>query len=182
MNRILPLLVLYACAPDDFARISADKFMVSPCQNHDEKTFSPFRWEADFLRWHGVDVGGQIEIRKGFRPTTYSDLVVLDISDVATVQKAMKDAKPVTIGGKDIRLSISLQQTCPDFTQVITATNGEIMFESFDPSLGGKISGHGRFDLIDQRRENNATLATNVEFVFSMTVRKGFSYTEFASY
>ena len=176
--------VVVACGPSDHALLQAASLTVSPCQDHDAKTFAPFKMNADLLRWIEDDGVGQIEMRGGYRAQTLSDTIVLQVLDVAEAERqfAASPGTAMPLDNKLFRLSLLLLESCPDATQTMVGASGDVTFTAFDTSVGGHIEGSGRFDLIDARNTDDSTavpVAAGATLEFDFKVRRGSVYEDY---
>jgi len=157
---------------------------VTPCHGDDAKTFEPFRMDADLLRWLEDDNVGHIEMRAGYRAQTLSDTMVLQVLDIDEAERlfAANPGVPMPLDGELFRVSVLLLETCPDATQSMVGASGDVTFTAFDHSVGGRITGSARFDLVDAREtgENAVVLAAGATLEFDMKVRRGAIYDDYA--
>lgn len=169
---------LFACTTDDFARLEAKALEIAPCKEKKAILFEPFVFEADLLRWFGSENVGSIEMRRGYRAATLSDTIVLQFQDTSKVKLGEN-----VLDGKEIRLSLALLETCPDFRQPLVALNGKLVLERFSLGEGGEIQGNAVFDLYDEREVSYSSeahpKATAVTLDFRMKIRNGYPYVEF---
>lgn len=170
-----------ACSPSDHAVLEAASLTVSPCDNDEDRTFAPFRLEANFLRWLQDDGVGQIEMRTGYRARTLSDTMVLQVLDLDTVSRRWAEDPEVSLPLDDtlLRLSVLLLSTCPDAAQAIVGRGGGVRFTKFDTSVGGHIAGTATFDLVDARPKDAAVMATGATLEFEFEVRRGAAYEDY---
>lgn len=186
-----PLLVgalaAVACSTSDYSVLEAQTLTISPCEDGLPRTFSPFVFRADLLRWFSAENVGTIEMRAGYRPSVISDEAVLQMADLRAIVEA-RTSNPnqaFPLDGQALRLSLSLLETCPDQRQPIEARDGEITFTRFEPWKGGSIAGFGRFALYDRRSleaGEKTPLVKDVTFEFAMKVRSGPPYEDFTNW
>jgi hypothetical protein len=170
---------LCACTTDDFAILKASALEIAPCKDKKTMRFEPFVLEADLLRWFGSEDVGSIEMRHGYRASTLSDTIVLQFQDTSKVKVG-----ETALDGKEVRLSLALLDTCPDFRQPLVASNGKLELKKFSLGEGGEIEGSAVFDLYDEREVSNHSealpKAAGVTLDFKMKIRNGYPYEEFA--
>lgn len=179
------LLAPMAACGGDFATIDAPSLVLTPCEDGKPRTFNPFRFESDLLRWYGAGGSGQVEMRAGWKASTISDEAVLQFPDLDAVRAIVAAGGEVPIDGRTARLSILLRATCPDASQAVVARNGSLTLSSLDTSTGGTIAGEGQFDLYDERalvQEGGPVepLARGATLRFDMEVRRGTAYEGFS--
>lgn len=181
-------LLTTACSYSDHAFIEAESLTVTPCQDHQPRTFAPFRLEAELLRWFAAEGVGTLEARAGYRAATISDAIVVQFSDTDDIQRrvASDPSTAFTVDGDSIRLSLVLAETCPDSTQPLVGRAGTLTLSSFEPWKGGHIEGQGTADLYDSRAvaRDPATppLVRGARFEFSMKVRSGPPHEDFTDW
>jgi len=178
------LAVVAGCG-EDSALITAASLTLDPCKDGKPRTFEPFRFEADLLRWYGASGGGQVEMRRGWKASTMSDQAVLQFPDLDAVRARMDAGEDVPIDGKVARMSIALRATCPGSGAALAARDGVMQVTSLDTSVGGRIAGAGTFDIWEERAlaEPEGTvepLARGATLRFDMEVRRGTAYEGFS--
>jgi len=175
----------FACTTSDYGTLEAASLTVSPCEDHQPRTFAPFHFEANLMRWFAAEGVATIEMRTGYRAVTISDIAVLQFADTDDVRRRfLQDpATRFSVDGDAIRLSVVLSQTCPDATQPLVAVSGSLTFREFEPWKGGHIAGEGTVVLADARSDRSAVLlAKDVRLAFSMKVRSGPPYEDFTNW
>lgn len=181
-------VVWTGCSYADQAFFEADTLTVTPCRDHEPRTYAPFRLEAPLLRWFAAEGVGTLEARSGYRAATISDAMVVQFADTEAIRRRLaSDPKTsFAVGGDAIRLSLVLAETCPDATQPIVASSGTVTLSSFEPWKGGHIEGEGTVDLADSRalaKDPTAPLLVRgARFGFSMKVRAGPPHEDFTNW
>lgn len=177
-----------ACSYSDHAFLEADSLTVTPCRDHQPRTFAPYRLDAGLLRWFAAEGVGTLEARAGYRAATISDAVVVQFGDTEDVRRRLA-ADPSTVfavDGSAIRLSLVLAETCPNATQPLVASAGTLTLSSFEPWRGGHIEGKGAVDLVDARQVADdptaPPLVRGARVEFSMTVRSGPPHEDFTNW
>jgi hypothetical protein len=156
---ILACAALAACEPGDAGILVGERLTVDPCRGDSPRTFAPVRFEFDRLAWvHPIPSTGSIEMRRGHRATTDSDLLLLQFADLeASVDAWAADPEaPLPLDGETIRLSLVLNARCPDQVQPLVARGGTLQLTAFAPRDGGRIAGQALFDLVDDRLRDAA--------------------------
>jgi hypothetical protein len=184
----LAVLPIAACNGSDHGVLAASSRTVSPCVGQQAATFTPFRLDADLLDWSQGGPAGEVQMRAGWRSSTASDEVVLQVADVDGLRQQLK-ADPggaVPIDDKTIRVSLSLVGRCPDSDQDIEGVNGTLTISSLDTSTGGRISGQATFDLVDVRPVVQnlgpvTVLAKGATLDFDFEVRNGILFQGFTN-
>lgn len=184
-QRIIFLLLLMSwsgCGEADHAFLEAPLLVVDPCRDG-PATFAPFSCDFDMLSWiQAVEDSGMIEMRRGHRKLTESDLLVLQFNTLTDTRAAWAQSPetPLAIDDWTIRLSLLLNQRCPRQIQPLVALSGEIVLDRFDTDAGGRISGRATFDLRDARAPDHAPPAGEaMELRFDLEVRRGLPHDVF---
>jgi hypothetical protein len=164
------------CDEADHAILEGPLLAVDPCRDG-PATFSPFSCDFDMVSWvQAVEDAGWIEMRRGYRELTESDLMVLQFNALADTRAAWTQSPetPLVIDDDTIRLSLLLNQRCPRQVQPLVAPSGELVLDRFDIKTGGRISGHAIFDLRDARAADDTPPAGEaMELHFDLEVRRG---------
>lgn len=167
-----------ACADDDSGRLIGDRLTIAPCDDG-PRTFEPFRCDFDRLAWiQTLDSAGTLELRRGHRSPSESDLLVLQFTDLATTRAAWNQApgQPLALDDQTIRISLLLNERCPGQTQPLVARTGLLTLDAFDTEDGGRLTGRADFNLVDARMEavGDAEVAgTGMHLTFDLGVRRG---------
>jgi len=183
--RILPYTLLatflvLSCSTDDTGLLVGARLTVDPCRGDAARTFEPFSCEFDRMAWiHLVDEAGSIEMRRGSRTPTTSDLLVLQFADLEGVIADWEadPTLPLAIDNDRIRIALVLNQRCPDQVQSLVVRDGVLILDSLEPRQGGHIAGHATFDLVDDRldpADPGTPAGPAMDLVFDMTVRHGY--------
>ncbi len=173
------------CSYSDHASLEADSLTVTPCRDHQPRTFAPYRLDAGLLRWFSAEGVGTLEARSGYRAATISDAFVVQFGDTEDVRRRVAEdpSTGFAVDGKAIRLSLVLAETCPNATQPLVASAGTLILSSFEPWKGGHIEGEGMVDLVDARQVADdpaaPPLVRGARVVFSMKVRSGPPHEDF---
>ncbi len=182
------LAVASGCSYSDYAFLEADTLTVTPCRDHRPRTFAPFRFQAELLRWFAAEGVGTIEARAGYRAATISDALVIQFADTEEVMRLMASGPPVEVpvDGREVRLSLVLAERCPDTTMPLVASDGTLTLSSFEPWKGGHIEGEGVVDLVDARAAagdlGTALRVRGARLAFSMKVRSGPPHEDFTNW
>jgi hypothetical protein len=138
-------------------RLFGPTLTMAPCRDSTPRTFAPVDFTFDRVSWTRQGALATMQMRRGWRDPTASDLVVLQFSDVAAV-KALWEASPDTPFAFDglARVALVLNQRCPDAVQPLEARSGTMELVGFDLAVGGFITGTARFDLVDTRAAADA--------------------------
>jgi hypothetical protein len=175
----LSCVLLAACGSGDLGVLSGDRLTVDPCRGDASRTFAPVRFEFDRLAWvHPIPSTGSIEMRRGHRATTESDLLLLQFADLPgslAAWEADREA-PLPLDGDAIRLSLVLNARCPDQVQPLVARGGSVRMTAFSPRDGGRIAGQAVFDLVDDRLRDAAgspPAGSGMTLDFDLAVRSG---------
>jgi len=164
---------LLACESGQ-AVLTGESLTVDPCGDGKPRTWQPFRMEMDRLSWNRPtsDVG-ILTLQRGFRDPNRTDLVVLEIRDVEGLEARVREQPgieaPLPEAG---RLSLSMNETCPDGREPLETRTGRLRLESFDLSFGGRIAGTAWFDLEDTRQEEEAVpagIGMRLDFAVDLT-------------
>ncbi len=185
---LLAAVAMLGCSYADHASLEADSLTVTPCRDHQPRTFAPYRLDAGLLRWFAAEGVGTLEARTGYRAATLSDAMVVQFADTEDVRRRLT-ADPTTtfaVDGSAIRLSLVLAETCPDTTQPLVASAGALTLSSFEPWKGGHIEGRGTVDLTDARQAAGdptaSLLVRGARVEFSMKVRSGPPHEDFTNW
>ena len=184
-QRLVFLLILmswFGCGEADHAFLEGPQLVVDPCRDG-PATFAPFSCDFDMVSWvRAVEDFGMIEMRRGHRELTESDLLVLQFTSLNDTLAAWAQSPetPLTIDDETIRLSLLLNQRCPRQVQPLVAPSGVIRLDRFDTDAGGRISGYATFDLHDARAPEDAPPAgETMELRFDLEVRRGLPHEVF---
>ncbi len=176
------------CSDSDHAFLEAETLTVTPCRDHQPRTFAPYRLDAGLLRWFAAEGVGTLEARAGYRAATISDALVVQFTDTGDVSRrlAADPSAVFAVDGSAIRLSLVPAETCPDATQPLVASAGVLTLSSFEPWKGGHIEGEGTVDLVDARAVAKdpaaPPLVRGARVGFSMTVRSGPPHEDFTKW
>ncbi len=189
-NRISPLLLIAVmitcgCGGADKGILEGERLTIEPCGD-EARVFEPFLCEFDFLTWvQSVDETGLVEMRRGHRQVTESDLLVLQFTALPETQAAWAAApdQPLPIDDHLIRVSVLLNQRCPKQVQPLVVTSGDLYMDRFDTDTGGRITGWADFDLVDGRAPNDPPVAgKSMRLTFDIEVRHGKPHDIFTRY
>lgn len=170
------------CGEADHAILEGPLLVVDPCREG-PRTFAPFSCDFDMISWvRAVEDSGMIEMRRGHRAVTESDLLVLQFNTLAETLAAWAASPetPLAIDDDAIRLSLLLNQRCPRQVQPLVAPAGEVVLDRFETDTGGRIAGRATFDLRDARAPGDAPPAGEaMELRFDLEVRRGLPHDVF---
>jgi len=155
LTAALPLLAaLCACGAQE-ATLTGESLKVSPCRDGKDLVLAPVDLSFNHLVWvRYSDQNGTLELRRGWRQPTASDLVSVEFMDLPLLREAVRQAsgQPVAMEGL-ARVSLVLSERCPDADQPLVARTGTLVLDRFDLDPGGHIAGSIRFDLRDERQD-----------------------------